>query len=225
MRVAVRLAAAVSFTGALIAPAILARNMRLSPAAALLVVSAAVLAVWISASTVNWFLSIASVYAGKDGRDTLKAIAAAVELCRARGGAVAAVSTWFGLAHFVAFCIASVTVMVPLALAGTLPGWTILTGVLVITLAYFFVVDFLYVGRLAAYIAIAEWPAAGFDVIQPAILPPLVSGRTNHTLHADTGGPNTLLNCSVMPSESVDQSESIFSDESGPSCGEGFNSI
>jgi len=85
-------------------------------------------------------------------------LAAAAELCRSRSGAVAAIATWFGIAHAVAFMIATSVVAFPLALAGVLPGGIVLGGVILVAMCYFAIVDFLYVGRLAACGFLVEVP-------------------------------------------------------------------
>ena len=44
-----------------------------------------------------------------------------------------------------------------------LPGRIVLAGLAVITLLYFAVADFLYMARLAAYVAIVELPEVSFQ--------------------------------------------------------------
>ena len=83
---------------------------------------------------------------------------AAADLCRARTGPVLAVSFWFALAHGTAFFIATSAVAVLLSFLAIVPGAVVFGGVLLVTLVYFAVADFLHVGRLAAYVYIAENP-------------------------------------------------------------------
>jgi hypothetical protein len=83
-----------------------------------------------------------------------------VHLLGARIGPVLAASTWFGLAHLAAFGLASSAVVFPLVFAGVLPRGVVFGGVLMVALLYFAVADFLYMGRLAAYVAIVESPDA-----------------------------------------------------------------
>jgi hypothetical protein len=115
-------------------------------------------------SGLNWVLSMAGVFAVRDGgdarRDALGALSAAVTFCRERSGAVFAVSTWTGLAHLTAFVVATTVVSMPLTLAGIAPGRVVLAGMILITLAYFAVADWLYTVRLAGYVCIAETPEA-----------------------------------------------------------------
>jgi len=112
--------------------------------------------VWLMWSMLNWFLSLASVFVMRDNQDTFGAIAAAVVLCREHLGPVVAVGFWFSLAHILAFIAATTVVAFPMAFAGILPIGVVLGGVLLVTLLYFAVADFLYVGRLAGYVCIVE---------------------------------------------------------------------
>ena len=101
--------------------------------------------------------------AGGDLRDegwasAFGALVKATELCRCGPGALFAAGTWFGIGHTVVFVVASSAVAVPLGFAEVLPGGIVFGGVLLVTLLYFAAVDFLYVGRLAAYVFLLEQP-------------------------------------------------------------------
>jgi hypothetical protein len=109
-------------------------------------------------SILNWVLSLAAIFAMRDGDDTFAAVSAAVATYRECTGPMLAVGFWFGLVHVIAFMLATAVVAFPLAFAGVLPFAVVVGGVLLVTLLYFAVVDFLYVGRLAGYIAILELP-------------------------------------------------------------------
>ena len=145
--------------------------------------------VWVAWSMVNWLLSLAAIFVVANGRDTFAAITDAVDLLRRRSGPVFAVGTSFGLAHVAALVVASIAAAFPLGLAGVLPGRTVLASLVVITLFYFAVADFLYMGRLAAYLAIVEMPA------EPSYQPSALS---------------------LQPSGSVDPYELILSDMPPP---------
>jgi hypothetical protein len=90
----------------------------------------------------------------------LGATSAAVSFFRKRSGPVFAVSTWTGLAHLVAFSVATTAVSVPLAFIQIAPWRLVIAGVMLVTLAYFAVVDWLYMARLAGYVFITEMPEA-----------------------------------------------------------------
>jgi hypothetical protein len=104
----------------------------------------------------NWWLSLAGLFAVRDGQDALAALSAAVTFARERSGSVLAVSTWTGLAHLVAFSIATTVLSFPLAFLQVAPSRLVLAGVILVTLAYFAVADWLYVVRLAGYVCVAE---------------------------------------------------------------------
>jgi hypothetical protein len=149
---------------------------------------ALIISVW---SVLNWFLSLAAIFAAGEGRDTFGALASAVDLFRSRYGPMLAVSTWFGLAHAGAFFLFSVMAMIPIALTKALPARAVLFGVLFVVLLYFAVVDFLRVGRLAGYLYISH----GLEPVSLVPTPQLF------------GGPPPLA-----PSARVDQDELILSD-------------
>jgi hypothetical protein len=114
--------------------------------------------VWLAWSMMNWFLSLAAIFVVANGRNTFGAIADAVDFLRHRAGPVFAVGTWFGLAHVTVFMVAGSAAAFPLGLATVLPSRFVLVGLLVVMLLYFAVADFVYIGRLAAYVAILELP-------------------------------------------------------------------
>lgn len=163
-RVAAMLAAGVGVVAAFLLGTAASPADDPSPGSATLIFFFVTLLVWLAWSTLNWFLSLAAVFVVADGRDTFGAIAAAVGFCRDRTGSVLAANTWFGLAHLVVFVVAGSAVGFPVALAGLLPPGVVLGGVLLVALVYFAAVDFLYVGRLAAYIAILEQPEVALPV-------------------------------------------------------------
>jgi hypothetical protein len=125
-------------------------------------------------STLTWLLSLAGIFAVRDGEDTLGAISAAVNFSRERSGPVFAVSTWSGLAHFVMFSLVTTAVSMPLAFIQIAPSRLVMASVLLITLGYFAVVDWLYMARLAGYVCIADMPDA-LASIAPRPEPPPAS--------------------------------------------------
>jgi len=201
-RLGTTLAATVGCLAAVLLGGAVTRPSDPAPGSALLVFLTMTLLVWFAWSTLNWFFSLAAVFVVADCEDTFGAIAAAVDLCRTRSGSVFAAGTWFGLAHLTAFVIASSVVAFPLGFAAVLPAGVVLGGVLLVTLIYFAITDFLYMGRLAAYVAIAEMP----DTPAAAeIAPPLLPHGGAH------------LDRNIHSSPAVDASELILSDVPGSS--------
>jgi hypothetical protein len=153
-------------------------------------------------SSISWFLSLASIFVVRQSKDTFSALVSAVVLCRDRVGPIAAVGTWFGLAHLVLFTVATSVVTFPLAFVRVLPAGFVLLSVGFLTLLYFAIVDALYVGRLAGYVAILEAPPV------PVPVPVLQSA-------VQVGAQRTQDSAlSVQPELSaVDQDELILSDQ------------
>ncbi len=108
----------------------------------------------------NWLLSLAAMFAVRDGEDAVGAIACATAFCREHTGAVFSVTTWTLLAHLVVFVGASTAVSMPLGFAGVVPWRLIVAADILVILAYFAVIDWLYMARLAGYVCIAERPQA-----------------------------------------------------------------
>jgi hypothetical protein len=141
----------------------------------------------------NWWLSLAGIFAVRDGEDALGALFAAVAFCRERCGPVFAVSTWTGLAHIAAFSSATTAVSLPLGLIHFVPSRLVVASVILVTLAYFAVADWLYMARLAGYVCIAEMPDASLAPL------PL---------------PQTPLSGDVALETAIDRDEPILSDVS-----------
>ena len=143
----------------------------------------------------NWWLTLAGIFAVRDGEDGLASISAAVTFSQDHFGAVCAVSTWTGLAHLVAFSIATSLVAFPLALAQVMPARLVIAGIMLVTLVYFAIADWLYMARLAGYTCIAEMPDA---------------------LEASSSHPPAVPSGNIAQvATSIDRSESILSDLPG----------
>jgi hypothetical protein len=158
LRAAVALAAVFGFVGAALLAGFASPHADPRPGLAFLLflpMAGLICFVWWA---LNWLLSLSGMFAVRDGEEAVRAISAAVAFCRERTGAVFAVSTWTGLAHLVAFVGATTVVSVPLGFAGVLPWRLIVLGVILVTLAYFALADWLYMARLAGYVCIAEMP-------------------------------------------------------------------
>jgi hypothetical protein len=142
--------------------------------------------------TLNWLLSLAAIFAVRDGDDPSSALTAAVAFSRDHAGPVFAVTTWTGLAHLVAIGVAGTAVSLPLAFLQFVPARLITAAVVLVTLAYFAIVDWLYIARLGGYICITEIPEA-VATHAPSLLPP------------SAGQPSP-------PQTAIDRDEPILSD-------------
>ena len=170
LRAAATIAATTGLIGAFVVGGSVSTPADPAPGAALLIFLTTTMLVGAAWSLVNWLLTLAAVFVVVEGDDTFGAITASVNLCRRRPGAVLAVGTWFGLAHIVAFVVATTVVAFPMGLAPVFPPSVVLGGILGVTLLYFASADFLHIGRLAAYVAILQLPEA--KTVTPAVAPP-----------------------------------------------------
>lgn len=172
-----RAAALLAVVVASLSPFLILRASRqlASDGSSLLFIFAVVLLIGSAWSTVNWFLSLAALFVVSRGQHTFGAMGAAIDFCRDHPGPVFAVGTWFGLAHFGAFAIATFLSTFSVGLLGALPVGVSLAAILLVTLLYFGVADFLYIGRLAAYVAILELP--DLPVAEAAQLTAIGPGR------------------------------------------------
>jgi len=192
LRIAVALASILAFVGAAILAGFASPAAKPRPGMAFILFlpfAALICTVW---PALNWLLSIASIFAIRDGDDTLDAVSSAVAFVRERSGSVFAVSTWNGFAHLIAISAAGTAVSFPLAFIPIVPGRLILAAIALLMLAYFAIVDWLYIARLAGYVCIAETPEALATPASLATAPP-----ASH---------------SVMPQTAIDRDEPILSD-------------
>jgi len=189
LRVAVAVAGLVGLAGGAIVAGFVSSPAHPRPGLAfllLLLFDGSVCLIWFE---LNWLLSMAAVFAVRDGDEPVQAISSAATLCRERSGEVFAVSTWTGLAHLVAFIGATTVASFPLALAGILPWRVVALAIIGLMLAYLAVADWLYTARLAGFVCIAEMPDA-------LLAPPQVP----------------IIPVPPVPSETIDRGELILSD-------------
>jgi hypothetical protein len=171
LRVAVGLAAILAVVGAGILASFASSDLHPHPGLVFVLFLPLAALIGLAAWALNWWLSLAGIFTVRDGEDALGALSAAISLFRERPGAVVSVSIWTGLAHFVAFSMASTAAGLPLGLIQIAPSRAVLAGIILVTLAYFAVVDWLYIARLAGYVCVAEMPHAAFEP-SPPVLPP-----------------------------------------------------
>jgi hypothetical protein len=169
LRAATALAAIVSFVGAMLVATAASSREDPSPGTVLLIFGMFAILIGLAWSLLNWYLSLAAIFVVRNGASAFAALSEATELCQTRLGSMIASAIWFGLAHAVVLVVASSVAAFPLGLAEVLPGGMVLGGLLLAALLYFAAVDFLYVGRLAAYVFMIEQPETG---VEPAPLMP-----------------------------------------------------
>ncbi|HEY1657902.1 MAG TPA: hypothetical protein VGG14_06125 [Candidatus Sulfotelmatobacter sp.] len=158
LRAVVVLAAFLGLAGSAILSSLVSTDKNPRPDLAVIIFLLLAGIVLIAGWLLNWWLSFAAIFAVRNGKDAVGSITAAATLARERTGAVLAVSTWTGLAHLVVLSIASSALPFVLTSLGILPSRVVSAGVVLMALAYFAVVDWLYVARLCGYVCIAEMP-------------------------------------------------------------------
>jgi len=165
LRVAITFAAILASLGALIISA--ARESRASAALIFWLMLTLIGLAW---SGLNWLFSLAPVFVAAGAKHAFGSIAAAFDLYRERQWGFFAIETWFNLGHLVAFAFATFAVVAPFLLARRLSGLALVIAITSV-FAYFAVVDFLYVGRLAAYLSMVLGPQLGPVASLPQVTP------------------------------------------------------
>lgn len=190
LRAAATLAAIVGVVDALFVSSSFGSSTRVSAADASRLFFLILFFVWLAWTVMNWLLSFAAISVSADHRPALPAIADSVRLCQREPGAVFSTGVFFGLVHggaIIAAWGAAFTVMG--TLGGVAPRLTWLALLLLLVL-YCALADFLYTGRMAAYVLIIRGEEAA------AILaPPVIPSPPPHDVHS-----------------AVDQNELILSD-------------
>jgi hypothetical protein len=158
LRVAVFLAAKVGGIGAVLLASSFWASTHVSAGDAARAWFAGLVLVGIVWAVLNWLLSTAAVFAAMEQKGALSAIGSCARLCVERPGRMLAVGIWFGLPHLGAFITAWGAGFTVLSTVGALRMGPALVLEFLITAGYCAVADFLYIGRLAAYVAIVRGP-------------------------------------------------------------------
>jgi hypothetical protein len=150
IRATFTLATLIAFLGALFLTG-LAMPVQNPAAAALvgLLIAALIGFFW---SVVNWFLALAPIWVVRDGHSAPRSIADSVDLYRRGPGAYLGIASWFGLLRGAALVAAFVAALI----ASQATKATSFALCVVIALIYFAVADFLYIARLAAFVALDD---------------------------------------------------------------------
>jgi|SRR5579864_1199350 len=194
LRAAATLAALVGAMGALFLSTSFWSTTRVSAADASRLFFLILFLVWLTWAVLNWLLSLSSISICTDHRNALAAIADCVRLCQREPSAVFSTGVLFGLIHGGAIIAAlGAGLMVMGTLGGVAPRFTWLTLLLLIVL-YCASADFLYAGRLAAYVLIIRGEEAAAILAPPVIpIPPTPDARSavdpNELILSDVPSP------------------------------------
>jgi hypothetical protein len=179
LRVAAFLAAKVAGIGATLFASSFWASTHVSAADATRLWFAALFLVWIIWAVLNWLMSTAAVFVATGQRGALNAIAASGRFCVEHTGYVLAAGVWFGLPHMGAFIAA---LMAGFTVLSTVAAWRAGPAMVLeflIIVGYCAVADFLYTGRLAAYVAIVRGPEAELSGLTSTITPANVSASVD----------------------------------------------
>jgi hypothetical protein len=156
LRAAALLAAAVAVFGAAFLASGVWASTHLSAVGAVRLWILFVIFIWFAWVVLNWILATASIFVVSEGRSALEAVATTVRWLGSRFLSVIAAGAWFWIAHAGAFTVACSASLAILGFAQLLGSGLALIFLCLIALVYCAVADFLYIGRLAAYLWIAR---------------------------------------------------------------------
>jgi hypothetical protein len=111
----------------------------------------------------DWLFSIAPIFIIRNGSHAFQSVLLAARFVLERKRAVFAASILLAAIHLLVFFAATSIASVPLTFLGILPGRIIVPTLVLLTLVYFAVIDFLHAARLAAYIAILAPPDESYE--------------------------------------------------------------
>jgi hypothetical protein len=126
--------------------------------------------------TVNWYLSLAAIF-GREGQSFRGALRQARQTVRQQRSDFAGTGFVFLIFRTVILLIAAAICGLTSGMAGTAPQ-SYFVLLMVVSLAYFVVADFLYMARMAAYLALAA-------------------------AHVDPAGPQLVATASALPVENT----------------------
>ncbi len=168
LRAGLALAAVLAVSGALILAGFAGPAGDAAPS--LVLAAILISGIWLVWALLNWLLSVAAIFVVRDRLDTFGAIGAVVNLVRSTFGDVVLTSLPFLLLHYLALgaAIASgVLIFDLMTRVSPAAGWALLA----IAAGYFAYADFLYITRLAAYVALAG-PGGEEQAVSERVPPP-----------------------------------------------------
>ena len=154
LRVAVTLASALGIAGSALISSSVWASSHISAADAGRILGLFWFLICVLWVVMNWLLSTAAIFGVLDGKGALAAVVSLVSLMISNTGAVISAGALFGASHFAEFIAASAAVAVAFGLATQIPRPTAAALIVFIVCAYCAVADFLYIGRVAAYVSI-----------------------------------------------------------------------
>jgi hypothetical protein len=198
LRVAALLAALLAFAGAAILADLVSSAAKAQPGLGFLIFMPLIALICLLWAGIDWLLSFASVFVASRGEDALGAISTAVTFVQEKAGSIFAVSVWNAFSHFVVFVGGFSFATIVLLFVHVLPTLFVATGLALLALGYFAVIDWLYIARLAGYVSITE-----------------IDGLSSAALLAPPSSEAPKLEQRIPAETAIDRSEVILSDFPG----------
>lgn len=172
IRVAIGVAAVAGYLGALIIAAQVARaGEEPSVGRFLLVFLPLEFVVVMIASWLNWVVSLAPIFAVRDGRDWLGSLGDAVLLSRKRAASFSRIGIWLGLLRFVIAASFGLAGLIAIGVLSSVSGRAVLIAIALIYATYSIFANGLLTARLAAYVAIAHQEIAPEQIAPELVIP------------------------------------------------------
>jgi hypothetical protein len=172
IRVVIVVAAVAGYFGALMIAAQVARSGEEPSIARFLVVFVPLeFVIAMIASWLNWIVSLAPIFAVRDGRYWLESLGDAVLLSRKRAASFSRIGIWFGFLRFVIAGSFGFAGLVAIGVLGSVSGWAVLIAVVLIYGIFSIISDALLTARLAAYVAIAQQDIVPDEIAPEPVIP------------------------------------------------------
>jgi hypothetical protein len=110
----------------------------------------------IVAAAINWLLALAPVFVVRDGAGTWRALADSARMFRTCGSQFTSAATMNGFIRAAVAIAISIAGLFPLAMLEVLPKSVVVGILVVLTLTYFLISDWLLLSRLGTYVAVVE---------------------------------------------------------------------
>ena len=172
VRVVIGVAAVAGYLGALVIAAQVVRSgEEPSIARFLLVLVPLEFVIVMIASWLNWIVSLAPIFAVRDGNDWLGSLGDAVLLSKKCAASFSRIGIWFGLLRFVIAASFGFGGLVAIGVLGSVSGWAVLIAVVLIYGIYSIISDALLTARLAAYVAVAQREIVPEEITPEPVIP------------------------------------------------------
>ena len=184
LRAAAALAAWIGYLGALLIAGFAAsRGLNDRPGLFLLVFFLAAAVIGFFHGRLRWYLSLANIFAVRDGCDSLASVAAAFDAYRERRRAFLSLAAVMWVVRLFVILAATVASLVPLGVLQSSSWRPAAVALALITLVYCVVADFLFVARLAACVEILSVEPAPAPEVPSETIPAPAAAAESPTTH------------------------------------------